>query len=404
MQPIASLSTNDDVLLAPLKDPSEYIDNFSTENIRDSSSTVTEKDCIVQSLVQTLHFPEGLAERLYDSTRQTFTHHFWIIDNSGSMLATDCMRIVQQDVMDLGGSNKPPKKVDLVKCSRWNELEATILAQAQLSGILQAPTTFRFLNPTPGAPHEFTVRNHDDDWAAAQAAVRQTRPEGVTPLLAELELLHDRIAKMADEMRQAGQRAVVVIATDGLPSDEYGESSPKVQEAFAQALKQLQLLPVWIVMRLFTNEHSVVSYYRKLDKKLELPMECISNFLTESREIHRCNPWLNYALPLHQCREMGFHHRVFDLLDERPLTKDDLCEFLQVFFGSQPFHNAPNVHAEWKDFLSFLKMAVGGLHQQWSPHSKKMEDWIDVKKLAMEHGLRGSIRQRVSQSLPGGWD
>jgi hypothetical protein len=389
-------------------------ETVSEENTEKNTSTVPpppseqEKESVVQKLVQTHQYPQGLAERLYDSTRQTFTHHFWIIDNSGSMLTTDCHRVVSPDVLDVGGAQ--PQKIDVVKCSRWNELQATILAQAQLSCILRAPTTFRFLNhPTLSKQtgHEFTVRQ-ESDWEMAQSMVAMTKPEGTTPLMAELQQLHNRIALLADDMRQQGHRAVVVIATDGLPSDEYGDSSPQAQEAFAQTLKQLQLLPVWIVIRLFTNERDVISYYRKLDKKLELPMECIANFLMESREIHHCNPWLNYALPLHQCREMGFNHRVFDLLDERPLTKDDVYEFLLVFFGSQPFHNAPNIHTEWKEFLAYLKQTVGSMQQQWSPHSKKMEFWIDVKKLASEMGLRGSWRQRVTNSIPGalggGWD
>ena len=32
------------------------------------------------------------------------------------------------------------------------------------------------------------------------------------------------------------------------------------------------------------------------------------------------NPWLNYSPPLHRAREIGAHHRIFDVLDERLLT------------------------------------------------------------------------------------
>jgi len=41
----------------------------------------------------------------------------------------------------------------------------------------------------------------------------------------------------------------------------------------------------------------------------------------EAAEVTKENPWLNYALPLHRLREFGFHDRVFDILDERPLLK-----------------------------------------------------------------------------------
>jgi hypothetical protein len=272
------------------------------------------------------------------------------------------------------------------------------LSQAELAGILNSTSTFRFLNHPRmnGMKHEFTIHS-EQDYDNAKITMSITKPEGVTPLIVHVKELYEEILAMTEDLKQNGHKAVVVIATDGLPSDEYGESSPKIQEEFAMVFKKLQLLPVWIVIRLCTSEKDVMNYYRILDKKLELPIECISNFLTESKEIRKYNPWLNYALPLHQCREMGFYHRVFDLLDERPLTKDDLSEFLHIVFGTQTFANAPNMHTEWKDFLQYLKKVVISVDQQWCPHSRKMEDWIDIKKLAMEHGIRGSIRQMCNK-------
>ena len=53
---------------------------------------------------------------------------------------------------------------------------------------------------------------------------------------------------IADQLRSNGQRAVVVIATDGESSD--GD--------IAQAMRRLQTLPVWVVIRLCTDDDKIV--------------------------------------------------------------------------------------------------------------------------------------------------
>jgi len=71
-----------------------------------------------------------------------------------------------------------------------------------------------------------------------------------------------------------------------------------------------------------------------LDELLEYSLEVLDPFEMEAIEIHKYNKFLNYyALPLHQCREMGCQHIhvIFNFLDERLLSKDELRDF---FFGS----------------------------------------------------------------------
>ena len=59
-------------------------------------------------------------------------------------------------------------------------------------------------------------------------------------------------------LRSTGQKAVVVIATDGESSD--GD--------LAQAMKPLEQLPVWVVVRLCTDEDNVCDYWNGIDKVL----------------------------------------------------------------------------------------------------------------------------------------
>ena len=69
-----------------------------------------------------------------------------------------------------------------------------------------------------------------------------------------------------------------------------------------------------MVIRLCTNEKKVTEFYNQIDEVLEFNLEVLDDYLDEAKEVHRHNKWLNYALPMHRCRELGYHDRLFDLL------------------------------------------------------------------------------------------
>ena len=58
-----------------------------------------------------------------------------------------------------------------------------------------------------------------------------------------------------------------VIATDGESTD--GD--------LADAMKPLEDLPVWVVIRLCTDEDSVVEYWNNIDSQLELDMDVLDD-------------------------------------------------------------------------------------------------------------------------------
>jgi hypothetical protein len=62
-------------------------------------------------------------------------------------------------------------------------------------------------------------------------------------------------------------------------------------------------------------------------------MDVLDDFCGEAAEIYEHNPWMNYGLPLHRLREMGFHDRVLDMIDERPLTRGEIRDFCLLLFG-----------------------------------------------------------------------
>ena len=45
------------------------------------------------------------------------------------------------------------------------------------------------------------------------------------------------------------------------------------------------------------------------------------------------NPWIYYAMPLHRMQEFDFHDKVFDLMNERLLSRRDLRAYASILLG-----------------------------------------------------------------------
>merc|ERR1712187_890625 len=145
------------------------------------------------------------------------------------------------------------------------------------------------------------------------------------------------------------------MGTDGLPTSESG-SDPKRE--FIESLRLLEGLPVWVVIRLCTDDEDVVNFYNELDSCLELSVEVLDDLTAEAKEVYECNPWLTYGLPLHRMREMGYHDRVFDMLDERLLTKSELRDFMYLLFGEENMDGVPDPSVNWEGFLADVKQLL----------------------------------------------
>lgn len=324
-------------------------------------------------------FSFGLIKAL-QSNKECFHYRIWIVDNSGSMAIGDGRTFALTS----------KGKIEARYVTRWEEIQETVLYHAELAGTLGMTTNFRLLNPVNNEPDEFTVfaNGHEgvnQELRRGRNVINRAKPTGVTPLTAHILHIEQQIQDIADSLRERGQRITVVLATDGLPTDEEGGESEEVFQDFIAALRMLEGLPVWVVIRLCTNEKKVTEFYNQIDEVLEFNLEVLDDYLDEAKEVHKHNKWLNYALPMHRCRELGYHDRLFDLLDERKLGIDELRGFFSLLFGTEQ-HRIPDPTVEWKAFMQFVQDSLEREKVQWDPMRKKSLPWVNVKLLNKIYG------------------
>jgi len=284
------------------------------------------------------------------------------------------------------GPNSPPKSIN---CTRWEELRESVVYHASLSAILEAPTYFRLLNEIYGKGRRSQFFNvavkgsahTGEDLITAKNIINSVRPSGVTPLTEHIVNIRREIIEMARSLRDQGQRAVVVIATDGSPSDENGYTSSLVKSQFLDALRSLEGLPVWIVIRLCTDEDDVVDFYNNIDEELELSIDVLDDFTAEAEEVCHFNPWINYTLVIHRMRELGFYDRTFDMIDERTLNKSELRDYCKVLFGAGKMDGIPDPNIHWEDFSKRIMELAIKEGNFWNPFKKKMMPLIDKRAL-----------------------
>lgn len=295
--------------------------------------------------------------------------------------------------------------VRLARCTRWEELQEAVHYHAQLAALLGAPTKFVLLNDTSGGPNgcpeEMSIGERGSEWIQDdlekfQRRFSEVKPGGVTPLTMHLQRIHRGIQHFSEKI-------VLVLATDGRPTDSFGYTSATVDRAFENALRQIQS-KAWVVIRLCTNEEAILDYYQKLDDQMELSLEVLDDYLDEAKEVHQHNPWLTYSLSLHRCREMGMSchplYRWLDWLDERSMTHAEIYHILHnlglLGLSKNPYSlDEPeewnqfcnDVDREQKCLLSQKNKTTGRslpAYSPWNPVRKRTTPWVDIRSLRQQ--------------------
>ncbi len=266
-----------------------------------------------------------------------------------------------------------------------------------MAAVTHDPTIFRLLND-PGSyygPQFFGVGLDDKsdemfqaDVEKALRIIQNVGPSGVTPLADHIVEIRKEVSAMKDNLSRSGKRVTIILATDGIPTDNYGYEQ---KGEFISALRSLEGLPLWVVIRLCTDDDDVVQFYNSLDDNLELSLEVLDDFASEAHEVNEHNPWLNYTLALHRCREMGFYHRVFDMIDEKALSKSELREYVRLIFGETNIDGLPDPEFEWSEFCKKVNELSKKEPKQYNPITRKVEPWINVKKMNKVYGNNACI-------------
>lgn len=201
--------------------------------------------------------------------------------------------------------------------TRWEELIDLAKCHGEWNGALGVPSEFILLNSrSPRSPVQgrdyfaITGEGWREQVASMTAALHSMAPGGGTPLGERLEDIRARLQQNRAALE--GRRVNLTIVTDGMPNN---------RALLVQGIRSIMAeLPVRLVIRLCTDDDSVVKFYNDLDKDVELPLDIIDDFLGEAQEIRRMNPFLVYTPTLQMLREAGARLPVLDYLDERRLT------------------------------------------------------------------------------------
>ena len=158
--------------------------------------------------------------------------------------------------------------------------------------------------------------------------------------------------------------AVIVVATDGQSSD--GD--------VLKAMKPLERLPVWVVIRLCTNDEKIVRYWSDIDSNLELDIDVLDDLQSEATEVRSANKWLRYGVPMQRLREFGISTKEFDLLDERSLTSEQMRLCVSSILGGS-LEDYPHPEVDWPAFQTFVERKLRSEGMVWSPIKMCPVDW-----------------------------
>lgn len=298
-------------------------------------------------------WPEGLQETFIQNLKRIPIRYF-ICDDSGSMNTRDGHVKVDE----------PGQEEVMKPCTRWEELSAALKFHAELAHAAAAPTEFRFLNTTPSYRIGFGEANEDEVFAALLDRLTQS-PNRKTPLCKHIGEVIGEIRPLEEQLRSAGQKACIMIASDGESSD--GD--------IVTAMRPLRKLPVWVVIRLCTDNERIVNYWNDIDSQLELDMDVLDDLSGEAAEVHAANPWLTYGEPLHRLREFGVLIKEADMMDTTKLTVDQIRRFCVIIFGGS-VDDYPHPQLDWEGFIAKLQADINRTGLVWDPHSKKLSPWM----------------------------
>jgi hypothetical protein len=210
-------------------------------------------------------------------------------------------------------------------------------------------------------------------------------PAGKTPICEQIRQVTASVRAQADELRSKGKKAVVVIATDGVSTD--GD--------LTDVMRPFEQLPVWVVVRLCTDDDAIVRYWNDIDAELELELDVLDDFASEAEEVVGNNAWLTYGMPLHRLREWGSANKLFDLIDETKFTPSQVRDMVALVFGKDACRQLPLPEVDLHGFIAEVELLQKGEPMTWCPLTKRCTAWFIPHKLrSLKSGGSGGSKLR----------
>jgi len=359
---------------------------------------------IAQGLVS-LGVPFGLSQLIGEEDKSIGLRIF-LLDNSGSTSSYD------GKYLEAGRGGE----MNVVNCSRWQEIKRMALEQAHCQVAMGTPCEFIMLNPISGRANggmqegvdmcsiDPSRGNGEAQLAGLDRMLNNVRPNGATPLADRLRQIHERLTTVHANLARQGLRTVLVIATDGLPTSSGYTPTDAAKAEVVQVLRHLSVeLPVFLVIRLCTDEEDVVEYYNRIDEEEELPLEVIDDLESEAQEIQgKGNDWLAYSPMIHMIREGGTFMKLFDLLDERKLNV--LEARLLAGHLLQIEDHPPLPVSDIAEFNKKAEERVKKIAKVYDPLLRRMTPCVNTRKLRRAVKTHRSLRGFLQLLCPCAFD
>lgn len=203
-------------------------------------------------------FTKGMIHQLERVATETLVQ-IWILDKSASTNQMDCSRFERSTSM---------YELRPIKCSRWEDIKETALYHAHIAISTHRPMVFRLLNACPDMDPQFVIANKPStergetnkqedlflfrEWLQKVDLRRRT---SVTHHMNKILQWMQSMKRSKDHNN--GEHVVLIIATDGFPSDDCGVSNHEQCEIFQKSLKLFEKLRIQILFRLNANNSAL---------------------------------------------------------------------------------------------------------------------------------------------------
>lgn len=274
--------------------------------------------------LQALGFSPVLSHEMFRSNTNELK--IFLLDDSGSMNCGDAQKYLYTENI-------------FKDCSRLDELKQFVRDQSKFCNIMGKNAKFLFIND---------LYNMKDlsDYPQFLSYIDNKRTRGSTPIKESLQYVIDNILTQDDDIINGMKKVTIILATDGYPNDK-GQLDNEGGTRFL--MKQIiENYDSHFVLRLCTGDNAIVEFWNEFDENEDLSLDVLDDIESEGEEIRKFNPWINYNWQLQMLRENGLNIKVFDDIDEKPLSKYEMLQYAYYVSGNL---NAEEEYDDYHDEL-----------------------------------------------------